>query len=104
MANNKQYADRQYKANRIRVLKRDDYCCYYCGGLANSVDHIVPLARGGTHDESNLVACCIRCNSSKKDRGGSFLARQITHDPFISIFTPDQTEQPDSGWSLPERG
>jgi len=49
MANNREYKNPQYKANRIRVLKRDDYTCYYCGGLANSVDHLVPLAKGGSH-------------------------------------------------------
>lgn len=104
MANNREYKNKQYQANRLRVLKRDDYCCYYCGSPANTVDHLVPLSKGGTHEEHNLVACCTRCNSSKKDRGVSFLRRQITHDPFISLFTPDQTDRPQSGWSLPDRG
>jgi 5-methylcytosine-specific restriction endonuclease McrA len=62
------YNSKIYKANRLRVLKRDDYCCIYCGSPANTADHIVPVSKGGTHEESNLIAACTRCNSGKKDR------------------------------------
>lgn len=40
--------------------------CYYCDQEdADSVDHRIPLARGGSHWPANLVPCCRRCNSSK---------------------------------------
>lgn len=39
--------------------------CVYCGAEARTVDHIVPLARGGYEVEYNLVPCCGSCNSSK---------------------------------------
>jgi 5-methylcytosine-specific restriction endonuclease McrA len=97
------YNNKTYKANRLRVLKRDDYTCYYCGSPANTADHLVPLSKGGTHDEYNLVACCHACNSGKRDRS-VFLRRSKTHDPFIRNFTPDQTEQLESGWKLPDKG
>lgn len=42
--------------------------CVYCGGVATSVDHIIPLARGGHEAEYNLVPACGTCNSSKGDR------------------------------------
>lgn len=42
--------------------------CTYCGGGCETVDHVVPLARGGTNYEGNLVPACRRCNSSKADR------------------------------------
>ncbi|WP_442947121.1 HNH endonuclease [Novosphingobium sp.] len=55
---------------RAKVLRRDHYTCGYC--LASDpvmcVDHIIPLSRGGSNLDSNLVACCIPCNSSKSDR------------------------------------
>ena len=53
---------------RIVVLNRDGWVCHYCGRPANTVDHIQPKSRGGTDDEANLVAACVSCNSSKRDR------------------------------------
>jgi len=41
--------------------------CTYCPGPFESIDHIVPLNRGGKHEMSNLVPACTRCNSSKRD-------------------------------------
>lgn len=43
--------------------------CAYCGATVDmTVDHVVPLARGGTHSAENLVAACRPCNSSKHTR------------------------------------
>jgi 5-methylcytosine-specific restriction endonuclease McrA len=42
--------------------------CFYCAGTASTVDHIVPLVRGGTNFEGNLVPACRPCNSSKRER------------------------------------
>lgn len=42
-------------------------CFYGCGRVANTIDHVIPLARGGTNYEGNLVPCCKSCNSSKQD-------------------------------------
>lgn len=42
--------------------------CFYCSAPATSLDHVIPLVRGGTNYEGNLVPCCLRCNSSKAAR------------------------------------
>lgn len=43
--------------------------CAYCGATDNmSIDHVVPLSRGGTHDVDNLLPACRSCNSSKGNR------------------------------------
>lgn len=55
----------EWEAKRKYILERDDNLCGYCGNEANSVDHIIPKASGGTDDESNLIACCRNCNSTK---------------------------------------
>ena len=44
--------------------------CFYCGNVFKpnelTMDHIVPLARGGKSTKDNLVACCKECNNRKK--------------------------------------
>ncbi|MFP3928872.1 MAG: HNH endonuclease [Desulfobacteraceae bacterium] len=44
--------------------------CYYCGrrvGRANlTMDHIVPLARGGRSTRGNTVPACKECNTRKR--------------------------------------
>jgi 5-methylcytosine-specific restriction endonuclease McrA len=60
-----------------KILERDNYVCQYCGldgrasfenALAMRVDFIVPRARKGKKDPSNLVACCTPCNTIKGTR------------------------------------
>jgi len=60
------------------IFKRDGYICQACGvktrpswnynhDLYPSLDHIVPLSKGGAHDWHNLQCLCRRCNSIKGD-------------------------------------
>ena len=54
---------------RHQVFKRDGYRCRECGATNKQtrlhVDHIKPVARGGTNDLSNLQTLCEECNKSK---------------------------------------
>jgi len=53
---------------RLAIYARDAHACVYCGSAANlSLDHIVPRELGGTHEASNLVTACVRCNSARRD-------------------------------------
>lgn len=42
--------------------------CSYCPAAADTIDHVIPLARGGRHAEGNLAPACRSCNSSKGDK------------------------------------
>lgn len=42
--------------------------CVYCGKRWESIDHRIPLARGGSHWPANLIPVCKSCNSRKHDR------------------------------------
>lgn len=53
---------------RAALMRRDNYRCAYCGSGAETIDHIVPRSRGGTHTWENCVASCGRCNHRKADR------------------------------------
>jgi 5-methylcytosine-specific restriction endonuclease McrA len=54
--------------NRRAVFARDEHRCQYCGGPAESIDHVVPKSRGGLHTWENVVAACRPCNVRKRDR------------------------------------
>jgi len=49
------------------VWERDWRQCRYCGTTraALTIDHVVPVCRGGPNTLENLVVCCVSCNSSK---------------------------------------
>jgi 5-methylcytosine-specific restriction endonuclease McrA len=53
---------------RAGVLRRDGRVCAYCGKRADTIDHVLPRSRGGTHSWENCVAACRSCNSRKADR------------------------------------
>jgi 5-methylcytosine-specific restriction endonuclease McrA len=52
-------------------MKRQKGRCYYCSkevGDSYTVEHVIPLSRGGTNDPSNLVIACASCNFSKQNK------------------------------------
>ena len=55
---------------RKYVFERDRYQCQSCGktklDTPLTIDHIIPLARGGQNDISNLQTLCCDCNQQKK--------------------------------------
>ena len=42
--------------------------CYLCGAKSTSIDHIIPIARGGRHSIGNLLGACGPCNSQKHSK------------------------------------
>ncbi len=57
------------KRLRYEILRRDSHTCRYCGASAPDVqlrvDHVTPIALGGTDEPGNLVTACHDCNSGK---------------------------------------
>lgn len=58
------------KKTRFDVFKRDGFKRAYCGAtptetIVLEVDHIHPVAEGGTNDIDNLVTACWDCNRGK---------------------------------------
>ncbi len=52
----------------LALIERDGYQCRKCSGQEDlSIDHIVPLSKGGSDDLDNLQILCKSCNSSKGD-------------------------------------
>jgi 5-methylcytosine-specific restriction endonuclease McrA len=54
------------------MLVRDNYICAYCGKRCSegeaTVDHVLPVSRGGRSSWGNTVAACWKCNQRKANR------------------------------------
>jgi len=56
-----------------KKLEEYNNCCAYCGKLLIidiTIDHDIPIAKGGTNSIDNLVPCCKPCNSKKHSKTG----------------------------------
>lgn len=60
------------KENRLRVFERDRYKCYKCGKQLTrfdaTLDHLMPVSKGGDNSYDNLSTCCLQCNSKRSNR------------------------------------
>jgi 5-methylcytosine-specific restriction endonuclease McrA len=86
--------DRRAHWSRRGVLARDRYTCVYCGirpgrkqGArfltrdAFTVDHIIPISRGGKNTWGNTVCACKTCNQRKADRTPSGANMKLRWEP-----------------------
>ena len=64
------------------VLRRDGFRCGYCGGPADTRDHVIPRSRGGATSWTNLVAACADCNGRKRDRTPAQAGMPLRVRPF----------------------
>ena len=60
-------------------LKRKySFRCAYCGKKKKlTMDHVVPLIRGGRHDKTNIVPACVNCNAQKSTADWSHKLRKV---------------------------
>jgi len=61
---------RELRKTRWWQQKTADGICHYCQHKVPvkdlTMDHIIPLSRGGRSTKGNLVPCCKECNTAKK--------------------------------------
>lgn len=71
-------APRIERIDRAAIIERDRSICHICGKHVApadmSLDHLIPLARGGSHTADNLAVAHLRCNSR---RGAGYLPAQL---------------------------
>ena len=57
------------KKLRFEIFKRDGFRCVYCGctpvQTVLRIDHVIPVAGGGSNKPENLVTSCHDCNAGK---------------------------------------
>ena len=77
--------------NKRNVIVRDEFECAYCGIESKSltVDHVIPLSRGGKSNFENCVAACKKCNAKKGNKLPSEIhmyIQKIPYQPTIAEF------------------
>lgn len=68
----------EYGIKPIDIFKRDGNICYLCGIKCvrskefkpnkATLDHVIPLSKGGGHTWANLRCCCAKCNLRKSNK------------------------------------
>lgn len=77
---------RRHTMSRKNIMQRDRYTCQYCGLQPKhlTLDHIMPVSRGGLSTWENLVCCCEGCNRKKADRTPEEAGMTLLHRPLPS--------------------
>lgn len=66
------YLSLSVRLSRQNIFLRDDHVCQYCykkfAEKRLTIDHVVPLSKGGRHEWTNVVTACSQCNNRKGDK------------------------------------
>jgi hypothetical protein len=92
-----------------RVLfNRDSWCCQYCGieltyqGI--TVDHVVPVCKGGPTSWYNCVAACKMCNRKKGgkslEESGMHLSKKPTEPSALHFWDLSKSSVWHDDWSM----
>jgi len=74
--------------SRRWVLRRDGYTCQYCGRSEGemTMDHVLPLSRGGKTVWTNVVTACVPCNRKKANRTPEEAGMHLRTQPFKPLY------------------
>lgn len=72
---------------RNALLARDKATCQYCYKPGDTIDHVLPRARGGKHAWENVVIACYPCNNKKGDKLLSTLGWKLDKKPVAPMGT-----------------
>lgn len=78
--------------SRTNLYARDEYTCQYCLSRFPekdlTLDHVVPVVRGGRKTWDNIVTACMRCNQKKGDRAPEQVGMQLNQKPKVPQWIP----------------
>ena len=74
--------------SRRTILARDGYTCQYCGRTDSelTMDHVVPVSRGGQTVWTNVVTACVPCNRKKANRTPEEANMHLRTQPFKPLY------------------
>lgn len=58
--------------SKMQIIERDGLNCYLCRKLLTyetaTIDHIIPMSKGGFHSPTNVRIACAECNQDKDNK------------------------------------
>jgi len=91
--------------NRNNVFLRDHHTCQYCGQKPGThrltLDHVIPVVKGGPKSWENIVSACRPCNLKKGERTPEEAGMRLRSTPRQPVWLPflgvhfDLTHMPD---------
>lgn len=91
--------------SRENIYLRDGYRCQYCARSFTSreltLDHVIPVSRGGRKEWTNIVTACRRCNQKKGNRSPHESDMPLKTRPTVPQWLP-QPELSVSAAATPE--
>ena len=77
---------------RKALFYRDKYRCQYCGAFPGvkelTIDHVLPVSRGGRSNWENCVLACVKCNARKGNRTPAESRMKLLRRPAPPKWTP----------------
>jgi 5-methylcytosine-specific restriction endonuclease McrA len=69
--------------SKAGLLRRDQHTCAYCGRRGSTVEHLLPVSRGGRSTWTNTVIACLPCNTRKRDRTPAEARMPLLYPPTV---------------------
>jgi len=79
------------EAVQNQVGQRANFLCEYCHAseqwqyVSFTVDHVIPITKGGTNSIDNLALACFHCNRQKSDKLKAFDEQSLSE---VFLFNP----------------
>lgn len=86
------------EATQIQVRQRAKFLCEYCHAseqwqyVSFTVDHVIPISKGGANSIDNLALACFHCNRKKSDKVKSFDEQSSSEVPLFNPRTDSWQE------------
>ena len=81
-----------FRFSRNNIYLRDRFSCQYCGMELHSnkltLDHIIPVAKGGRKTWENIVAACLSCNQRKGKLSLEDAGMRLLRAPCVPQYLP----------------
>lgn len=80
------YPNKGLPYSRRGVYERDNYQCQFCGLFLTrknaTIDHVVPVSKGGRTEWTNCSCACLKCNNKKAARTPAQAGMPLLNEPF----------------------